>query len=582
MQAVILAAGQSSRFYPFNSRHKSLLTLYGKTILEHTLSSVKAAGISDVIIVEDKKKDISKKIGDGQALGLTITYVVQEDAAGQGDALLAAAPHIQGIFFLLHGHRIDFSEFARDLEAKQTRKNDIVLLARYEENVRKYGVLKFHKGKIIDIVEKPNVGDEPSQLRLIGIYLLHKNFLTSLKKISSEHYSLEKALGEYARAGQVQVVVTKKTSLSLKYSWEILKIKNVLLENFSFSIDPTATIAKSAEIIGDVFIGKNSVILEGACIKGPCYIGENVFVGNNVLLRNGVVLENDSKVGAYTEVKNSVLGSASSIHSGFVGDSVIGEHVKIGAFFCSANVRLDRKQIPVAVHDTVINSNARDLGTCIGENVRIGTRVTTMPGVLIGAEATIGPSTTVMKNVASNTLFYTKFEEIVEKKEKNKNEDIVKKDKFVLFDIDYTLFDTRVFKKSNLEDFSIYEEVLDTLVTLSKSAKLGIFSEGGNEFQRSKLHRTDILKHFRQENVHIVPKKDDTVAEVMSRYKNNIVFLVDDKLSLLHLAKQLFPEIHTIWVKRGEYAENQKPIQGFIADYEVKNLQEIIPIIGSA
>jgi len=66
MQAVILAAGKSSRFYPYsNLPHKSCFKVLGKTILEHTLLSIKKAGINDVIIVVGPgdfiKEEINKK-----------------------------------------------------------------------------------------------------------------------------------------------------------------------------------------------------------------------------------------------------------------------------------------------------------------------------------------------------------------------------------------------------------------------------------------------------------------------------------------------------------------------------------------
>ena len=77
----------------------------------------------------------------------------------------------------------------------------------------------------------------------------------------------------------------------------------------------------------------------------------------------------------------------------------------------------------------------------------------------------------------------------------------------VLFDIDYTLFDTDHFKKSALTKHKIYEEVRDVLEKLSKIAMLGIFSEGNLEFQRKKLNQTGIEGYFKKDNTHIVLNK---------------------------------------------------------------------------
>src|SRR3989344_1087272 len=153
------------------------------------------------------------------------------------------------------------------------------------------------------------------------------------------------------------------------------------------------------------------------------------------------------------------------------------------------------------------------------------------------------------------------------------------KPKVVLFDIDYTLFNTDVFKETQLKKHSVYDEVHSVLENLSKVAELGIFSEGETEFQKTKLDKTDIKKYFKEQNLHISKSKIDRLQQVLNRYSHGQIFFVDDKLSILYDAKKLLSDVFTIWVKRGMYAENQKEISGFRPDAEVENLKEIIPII---
>src|SRR5689334_6822524 len=101
----------------------------------------------------------------------------------------------------------------------------------------------------------------------------------------------------------------------------------------------------------------------------------------------------------------------------------------------------------------------------------------------------------------------------------------------VLFDIDNTLFNTLLFKQTNLQMFSLYEEVYDVLTALSEVADLGIFSEGEIAFQENKLKQTNIEKYFLKEHTHIVPKKIEAVEELVKKYKpHNTLFLIDDKL----------------------------------------------------
>src|SRR5579859_2212103 len=143
MQVVILAAGKSSRFYPFSSLlHKSLINVLGRTLLEHTLIAIQKSGISEVLIVVGKDSLIKDIIGDGKQFGLDITYVLQPEPLGMGDALLRVKAYIKDAFFLLHAHHIDFADFHRVLEHKKKDSTDIVLLAQQENQVEKYGILK--------------------------------------------------------------------------------------------------------------------------------------------------------------------------------------------------------------------------------------------------------------------------------------------------------------------------------------------------------------------------------------------------------------------------------------------------------
>lgn len=153
------------------------------------------------------------------------------------------------------------------------------------------------------------------------------------------------------------------------------------------------------------------------------------------------------------------------------------------------------------------------------------------------------------------------------------------KQKIVLFDIDYTLFDTDYFKKTNLQTHRIYDEVEDVLHELSQIALLGIFSEGELVFQQTKLEKTGIVKYFVEEYIHIVGAKNEVLAEVLHKYKDATVFLVDDKLEVLKNASDVLPSLVTIWVKRGIYAQNQKPIESFAPHGIIDTLQEVIPIV---
>lgn len=149
----------------------------------------------------------------------------------------------------------------------------------------------------------------------------------------------------------------------------------------------------------------------------------------------------------------------------------------------------------------------------------------------------------------------------------------------ILFDIDYTLFDTALFKKTNLQKYSLYHEELEVLNKISKKAILGIFSEGDKNLQKSKLKETKIYDLFHQEHVHIEPQKEKIIKEIGEKYKNIALSIVDDKLPVLSLLKKQNPYIFTVWIKRGVYALNQPPLPDFSPDAVIGNLKELLPLM---
>ena len=149
----------------------------------------------------------------------------------------------------------------------------------------------------------------------------------------------------------------------------------------------------------------------------------------------------------------------------------------------------------------------------------------------------------------------------------------------VFFDIDYTLFDTAKFKQSGFLEHKIYKEVIGVLENLKEIAVLGIFSEGDLEFQTKKLIKTNIKKYFDEIHTYIVLDKFGEMKKVFEKYKNNKIFLVDDKLTILRDLKKAMPLVFGIWIKRGWYARNQKEILGFKPDAEVTSLKEVVNLI---
>jgi len=303
------------------------------------------------------------------------------------------------------------------MQSLKKDENSVVLVKK-DKILQRYGNIIIENKKVIDIIEKPEkrVGNG---FRLMAIYLLSKNFLEELKNVPVDHYNFEKTLSNLAKKGNVTALITQKPTLTLKYAWDLLGIKDYLLSKLNKPIlSKKSNVSKEAMILGNVIIEDGASIMEGVCIKGPAYIGKNVVIGNRAILRQGVIVEEDSTIGAQMEIKNSIILKNSTTHSGFIGDSLIGENTKIAAGFITANARLDRQNITTIVRGEKVDTGLNRFGVIIGDYNNIGIRVSTMPGIITGNNVIIGPSTTVMKNIESNKKYYTKFKEIIEENAK--------------------------------------------------------------------------------------------------------------------------------------------------------------------
>lgn len=407
MQAVILAAGASSRFQPYSGfPHKSYFSIAGKKLIEHTLLDLEKAGIEEVVIVLKDEKD--KFSTDG--LRLNVKFVFQKEALGMGDALLSAKDYLDKEFFLLNAYHFDFSDFYQDMKDKKKEENEIVLLLKKDlENFSRYGAPIIKEDRILEIIEKPN--EAKSEFKVIGIYFLNSKFINLLEKMPNEHYVFEKTISEYAKENKVDYLETSKDTLSLKYPWDLFKFTRLLLDRGEKHISSKASVSDTAVVEGNVVIEEGAKILDRATIKGPCYIGKNVVIGDNALVREYCDIEEGCVIGAFSEVKNSIIQEGTKMHSGFLGDSIVGRGSRLAAYFSIANRRLDRGSIKV----NDIDSGLTSLGGIIGDNVSFGVRTSIMPGVVIGNNCVIGPGTVVSKNISDDTKYFVKATEIVEK-----------------------------------------------------------------------------------------------------------------------------------------------------------------------
>jgi len=385
---VILGGGESGRMFPLNTQHKALIELAGQTLLERTISNLLDANFSKIVVIinnQSNKELLLDKFGD------KVTVLVQDNATGMGEALLLAEDHLDDKFFVISPYHFKSPEVLDKLA--ETKYDQAITVA--ETNIPQlYGIAEVDQDKALSIIEKPSPDQTNSNLRVVATYLLSRDFLTQLADTKKEQYSFETALDAEMKAGRVGFATIDLELPSLKYAWHFFDHFKAIMTDQTTHLSPQAEISKTAIIddsSGAVIVEDRARIGDFAKIVGPCYIGRDSLVGDYSFVR-GSSIESEVAVGAKTEVVRSIIFRGSSIHFGYIADSIVGSSTKIGAGLITANKRLDRDQIKVTIKNKPVETRRRALGLICGEKSKIGIRVSTMPGTLIESNTTIFPS----------------------------------------------------------------------------------------------------------------------------------------------------------------------------------------------
>ncbi len=418
MQAVLLAGGASSRFWPLgDGRHKSCFALMGKPIVAWTLESLQRAGVREAVVVQRPDGDVDAALA-GQSFDMDVRTVVQAEPRGMGDALLTAREHLHEPFVLAHAHQVDAEDWVAAMrQAQRESRASVVLAGRPTDRPSEYGMLAFDGERATGIVEKPAPERAPSDIRALGLYWLPPAFLESLAETTDHEYAFEAALDRHMDAHEARVVTESTAGPSLKYPWDLFELNRRLMDrHLRAQRADSAWISPAAHVEGDVRVGSNAKIFEFAVVKGPCYVGEDCVVGTHALVRDYTDLEPGTVIGAHAEAARCLFQAGASTHSGYFGDSIFDRKARVGAGTVTANVAVHRGEIKTTVKGERIGTGRTSLGAVVGEDTQLGINVSTMPGVLVGAHSFVAPGITVEANVPANARCHLRQETVTKTK----------------------------------------------------------------------------------------------------------------------------------------------------------------------
>ena len=207
---------------------------------------------------------------------------------------------------------------------------------------------------------------------------------------------------------------TNKSILCLKNWWDLFLLNGQEIENdiinFGFQksslsntniligsldklfIHPSAKVEGAIlnTTLGSIVIDENAEIMEGCLIRGPFYLGKNSTLKMGAKIYGATSIGPKCKVGG--EVKNCIIqGYSNKSHEGYLGNSVLGEWINLGADTNCSNLKNTFDEVKVWDYSTkkLINSKQLFLGVCIGDYAKTGINTMINTGTVIGVNSNV-------------------------------------------------------------------------------------------------------------------------------------------------------------------------------------------------
>ncbi|HUT98737.1 MAG TPA: sugar phosphate nucleotidyltransferase [bacterium] len=394
MQAVILAAGRSTRTYPLTVRTpKALYEVAGHSIIELNLRAVEGLVDEAVIVVGFMGEKIIRRLGSSYR-GIRLRYVEQKEQKGTGHALLCAADKIAGEALVLMG-----DDLYRDENFEELFEYPNAVLAQRVTDPDRFGVFTVEGDRVTGVHEKP--ARFVSDLANTGCFKINADFLrllTTLEPSERGEIEMTGAAAKLAAEGKLNWVESNGGWYAIGYPWHLLEANTRLIQD-----RPLQRFNVKARLLGDVHRCVTVNILEDSWIGRGCILTDRVMISRNCYLHPGVQIMNRTTVGPNTQIAGGTQ----------IGNCLIGANVQIGRrCLLTRCVIGDGATLGDAV--TAFCDPPPDgkiYSTVKGERVEVD-----LPkfGAVIGPDAYVAPMTVLMPGVKIAAGARTEFGEVVQ------------------------------------------------------------------------------------------------------------------------------------------------------------------------
>lgn len=209
MKGVILAGGKGTRLYPLTkATNKHLLPVGREPMIFHPIRQMVGAGIDDILVVTSKEHmgEVVNCLGSGVDFNCSLTYKVQEAAAGIADALALAEGFAGGervCVFL--GDNVFQQSIRPHVEAFRAQDKGARVILKKVADPERYGVAALDETHILEIEEKPSA--PKSSFAVIGLYFYDEQvfeFIRGIEPSARGEYEITAVNNAYISRHQLQ------------------------------------------------------------------------------------------------------------------------------------------------------------------------------------------------------------------------------------------------------------------------------------------------------------------------------------------------------------------------------------------
>ncbi len=435
LSVIILAAGAGTRMR--SSKPKVLHKLAGIPMVEHVYNTSKSLAAKQIQLVYGHGGDLLKQ----QCQHFDVEWSLQAEQLGTAHAVQQASPNIDddAVALILYGDVPLIKAATLETLVKKVSADNVSLLTVNLDDPTGYGRIvrdnKDSSNKVLAIVEHKDASDEIKRIQEVntGILAVRAAYLKAvLNKIDNNNVQ-----GEYYLTDLIALAVDDGNEVfttQVEHSYEVEGINDrkqlARLERIFQSgiADQLLTDGVSLadpqriDVRGELSVGNDSFIDINCLFEGKVNLGTGVTIGPGCVIKNSTIasdciikpysvienaiidkqtevgpfarirpgahLKENSRVGNFVEIKNTVLGENSKAsHLSYLGDSEIGRNVNIGAGTITCNY-----------------DGANKFKTIIKDGAFIGSDTQLVAPVTVGENATIGAGSTITKDTEDNRL----------------------------------------------------------------------------------------------------------------------------------------------------------------------------------